>query len=242
VSEDRSNRIGLIQCLSRREFCKQISDLLVMVNISRVGAIELLHSVVIQDSDIEFSEIPEMDGWALQRAVECAEKMQWPHLEVLDIQRVWSWTLRNYKMLDGFEGASMGRALCAFSRLFERSTADEPMQLLWALIGLEALYTQGNKGLSEQLREKAQVFLGPQVAFKKKISQMYHFRSRFIHGDLDFGGLYLVGEAREAVAKFDNELLDAISVAVALLVGTIQEVIRRNWTYIRFEYKVADSM
>ena len=115
------------------------------------------------------------------------------------------------------------------------------MQLFWALVGLEALYVHGKAELAQQVREKSQVLLGKQVTFKKRITQMYDFRSRFLHGDLDFPGLCLVGDARETVARFDSELLEAIAMAVAVLVGTIQEVIRRDWAGLRFDYTVADS-
>ena len=58
---------------------------------------------------------------------------------------------------------------------------------------------------------------------------VYDFRSRFVHGDLDFAGLCMIGDARDTVARFDDELRDATAVAVALLAGTLQEVIRLCW-------------
>lgn len=239
---DESYRVCGMRFLAGVEFCKHVSDLLVMTNVARVGAIELRHSVLVQDDEtLDFSEIPQMEGCSLQRAAKVAEQMGWPRLTDLDIETVWRWVTKNHQMMEGFDGNTMSRALAAFSRLFEHKTADEPMQLLWALVGLEALYVKGKAELAQQVREKAQVLLGPQVAFKKKLTQMYDFRSRFVHGDLDFPGLCLIGDARETVGKFDNDLLDAIAVAVALLAGTIQEVIRRDWSGLRFEYTVADS-
>lgn len=213
-----------------------------MANIAHVGSIELLHSVVVQDNQkTNYSVIPEMDGYALQRATEAAVRMGWPQLHVLEIQTVWNWATNHRQMLEGFDGTPMGRALNAFSRLFDRKIADEPMQLLWALVGLEALYVTGKTELLQQVREKSQVLLGQQEEYKKKISQMYNFRSRFVHGDLDFPGICLFGEAREAVAKYDKELYDAIAVAVAVLAATIQEVIRRNWNGLQFRYTVDDT-
>jgi hypothetical protein len=182
-----------------------------------------------------------MDGWSMQRAADAAKQMGWPHLDTLEIQTVWRWAAKHHRTLEAFDRTSLGRALCAFSRLFEHKTADEPLQLLWALVGLEALYVQGKAEVAQQVREKSQVLLGKQVAFKKKITQMYDFRSRFVHGDLDFPGLCLIGDARETIANFDNELLDAVGMAVAVLAGTIQEIIRRDWAGLHFDYSVADS-
>jgi hypothetical protein len=233
---DRGN-VG--RFLAQLEFCKRVSDLLVMSNVSRVGAVEVLHTLVLQDGEpLDFSHIPTMAGLSLRDAARAAECMNWPRLETVAIQDTWRWYVKRRDMLDGFDGTSMGRALCAFSRLFEHTTQDEPMQLLWALVGLESLYGQGQSGLAQQLRDKAQAFLGKQVDFKKKVTDMYHFRSRFVHGDLDFPGLCLLGDARDTVARFDGDLLDAIAVAVALLAATLQEVIRRDWDGLTFDYTV----
>jgi Apea-like HEPN len=241
-SGDESDTPAAMRVLARVEFCKHLSDLLVMANIARVGAIELHYSVVVQDNEaLDVSEIPKMEGYSVQQAAIAAEQLGWPRLVDLDIQTVWRWVTKHHQMMEGFDGTTMGRAIAAFSRLFEHKTADEPMQLLWALVGLEALYVTGKAELAQQLRERAQVLLGPQESFKKKLTRMYDFRSRFVHGKLDFPGLCLFGEAREAVARYDHELLEAIAVAVALLAGTIQEVVRRDWAGLRFGYTVADS-
>ena len=225
--------------IAQLEFCKRVSDLLVISNVSRVGAIEVLHTAILQDSEpLDFSHIPNMVGFSLQNAARAAERMNWPRLEAVVLQDAWRWYVKRGEMLDGFDGTSMGRALCAFSRLFEHKTQDEPMQLLWALVGLESLYVQGKSELAKQLRDKAQAFLGNQTAFKKTVNKMYDFRSRFVHGDLDFPGLFLLGDARDTVARFGDELFDAIAVAVAILAGTIQEVIRRDWDGLHFDYTV----
>ncbi|MCH8044274.1 MAG: hypothetical protein IID44_11205 [Planctomycetes bacterium] len=229
------------RCLARVEFCKRVSDLLVMSNVGRVGSVELRHSVILQDDEtLSYCEIPDMVGYSLQRAAEMAERMGWPQLDVLDIKTVWNWTVKHREMLEGFDGSATGRALNAFSRLFDRKTAEQPMQLLWALVGLEALYVEGKTELLQQVREKSQVLLGRQTEYKKSVSQMYNFRSRFVHGDLDFPGLCFIHDARDEVAKYDGDLLNAIAVAVAVLAGTLQQIIRRDWSGVKFEYRVDD--
>lgn len=237
-----ADRQSIVRLMAQVEFCKRVSDLLVMANVSRVGSLEVVHSVVLQDDEPQdFSHIPKMAAFAVQNAAVVAGRMSWPNLREVPLVEVWRWYVRHRESLDGFDGTAMGRALCAFSRLFEQKTEDEPMQLLWALVGLEAVYAQGKSQLAQQLRDKAQAFLGPQVAFKKNVSRMYDFRSRFVHGDLDFPGLSLLGDARETVARFDDELTDATAVAVALLAGTLQEVIRRDWDGVHFDYAVSNA-
>jgi hypothetical protein len=241
IPSGQQSEIEWFRILANSEFEKRVSDLLVMANISRLGAVELAHSFFVQDGyKHSFSGIPKMTGCSLQEAAQLAAEEKWPPLAPLKLEVVWRWILSRHEVLDGFDGTRIGRALCAFSRLFELSTADEPMQLLWALVGLEALYVEGKAELLQQVREKAQVFLGGQTAFKKNISQMYNFRSRFVHGDLDFPGLLLRQNARNEVSEFDDELRRSISIAIALLASTIQEIIRRDWNGLQFQYTVSN--
>ena len=119
-SGDEGDKDDVTRWLANVYFCKRISDLLVMSNVGYVGAIALLHSVIVQDgAPVDFSHIPVMDAWSVQRATDAAKQMGWPRLEVLDIQTIWNWVSKDYEMLEGFDGNGMSRALCAFSRLFE---------------------------------------------------------------------------------------------------------------------------
>ena len=229
------------RALARSDFCKRISDLLVMANVGRIGSVELVRGDVVQDDERQISGIPEMDGYALQRAAKIAEVTGWPQLRMMNTNVVWGWAAKRVSMFDGFDGTAMGRAICALSRIFEHKTTDHPMQLLWALVGLEALYVRGKSELLQQVRDKSQTLLGQQAAFKKRITSMYDFRSRFVHGDLDFPGLLLVGDSRDEVSRYDNDLYDAVSIATAVLVATIQEIIHRGWSGVKFDYKVEDT-
>jgi hypothetical protein len=240
-SQEESLKLG--RAIARHEFCKRTTDLLVLTNIARPGSVELRASLVLQDNmqDNSFSDIPPMDAFALQRAIATANKTGWPHLHTLSIRTTNDWACRNMPLVDGFAGSPTARAVSAFSRLLEKKTADEPMQLLWALVGIEALYVRGQTELFQQVREKSQALLGQQKSFKKNLSRMYGFRSRFLHGDLGFPDLFLFHDARPEVDRFDSELWDATNIAVAVLIATIQEIINRGWSGVTFTY-IADGI
>lgn len=227
--------------LIRTSFLKRVSDILILSNISRVGSIELLDSIVIQDGRLlEYSHLPPMDAWPLQRAVDLAESINWPKLRTIDFVDVWTWANKHITVINGFDNTSIGRAVSAFSRLFQQARDDEAMQLLWALIGIEALYVKGKVSIMEQVREKIQVFLGKQESHKKKINEMYEFRSRFMHGDLDFPGLYLLHDALPEVERYNKNQMEAVDTAIAILAATLQEIITRDWAGLEFFYSVAD--
>jgi hypothetical protein len=58
---------------------------------------------------------------------------------------------------------------------------------------------------------------------------MYEFRSRFIHGDLDFPGLYTLGDASPGIEKYNAAQEETVSYAIAILIASLQEIIKGNW-------------
>jgi hypothetical protein len=55
-----------------------------------------------------------------------------------------------------------GRAIAALSRILCGDiNASSDMGIAWALLGLEALYADGNQGLSQQILRKSEILLGP---------------------------------------------------------------------------------
>ena len=113
--------------------------------------------------------------------------------------------------------------------------------MLWSLVGIEALYTKGEAGLAEQVKHKSQAFLGRQDAYKKEIAKMYDFRSRFVHGDLDFPGYLTPYESEGAERRYQEGLKASNDLATAVLVASIQELIRRDCKGLDFSYAVGEA-
>jgi hypothetical protein len=71
--------------------------------------------------------------------------------------------------------------------------------------------------------------LGENTKFKKEFNKLYEFRSRFIHGDLDFPGRYTLGDANPELEKYELAQEKTVSFAVAILIASFQEIIRGTW-------------
>jgi hypothetical protein len=234
------SRISALLCVSRTEFVKQLTDLLVLLNLTSLGSVGVTRGMIRQDRRVEkYSGVSPMAPFAIQSAVHRAGTTEWPIFAPITIGDAWKWAKIDGDMLEGWSNSALARALSAFSRVLERRTEDEPMQLLWALIGLEAVFVTGKTELLQQVREKSQTLLGPQVSFKKQICRMYDFRSRFVHGDLDFPSLSNIDDA--SAEKFDCGLREATDVAIAILVATLLEAIRRNCRGFAFRYDVVET-
>ena len=98
---------------------------------------------------------------------------------------------------------------------------------------------KGEGSLTQQVRDKTSVLLGAPTSYKKKLNNMYDFRSRLVHGDLDFPGRHNLREEQEG--EHIQELQEAIGLAIAILIATLQEIILRNWNGIDFTYIVNDK-
>jgi hypothetical protein len=223
------------------DFLKRMWDIIFVSNLACVGVLNLEIGKVMTDGRLFSDMYPRISVAPLQGAYELAETIGWPKIRRMDFKKIWNWAIRQDGFLEGFSNNRTTRALNAFTNLSKLDMAFNPMQLVWALVGLEALYARGSSSLLEQVRDKSQLFLGEQTAFKKKINRMYDFRSRFVHGDLDFPGIYILGESRDEVVKFDNDLVEAISLATAILIATLQEIVERDWNGLDFTYRISDT-
>lgn len=224
---------------ARARFIKRIWDVIVIANIASVGILNPIKSVVIQDGDPVGDIEGHIETTALWDAYDIAFKIGWPELQRIEFAKAWEWAISQRGFLDGFGDSPIDRALNAFTQVLNPDTAFGPMQLFWALMGIEAFYAKGSTGIIQQVKEKSQVFLGPQESFKKKITQMYDFRSRLIHGDLGFPGYPVIFDADERLARHDERLHESTALAVAILTATLQELIRQGWSGLHFYYEVS---
>lgn len=216
---------------------KRVTDLIVAANIADLGSLENVGGVFFKD-ERPCGNIRAMNAFSLREASNLASSRGWPTLRKLNFADVWEWAVRQKGFLVGFGGGPTGRAINAFTHLFEG--VSDPIKLFWAMVGLEALYVTG-RGISEQMREKVWLLLGEQKAHKKEITQLYDFRSAFVHGDLDFVGMncFYLPEGLDT-RKHDTELVKSASLAQVILTATIQELVQRNWAGLSFSYRVRD--
>lgn len=227
---------------ARTRFIKRIWDIIMIANVAHVGILDPIKSAVFQDGDSVGDIGGHIETTALWHACDVASRIGWPELHLIEFAEAWEWAISHQGFLDGFGDTPVDRALNAFTQVLNPDTAFRPMQLFWALMGIEALYAKGSTGIMQQVKEKSQVLLGPQESFKKRIAQMYDFRSRLIHGDSVFPGYPVVFDADKRLKKHDDRLYESIGLAIAILVATLQEIIQRGWSGLHFSYKANEAL
>lgn len=178
---------------------------------------------------------------SIREASKLSNEIGWPKLDKLYILDVWNWAKQIDDFISSISETELGRALCALSYLFKSDiTQDDTLDIVWALIGLEALYCKNFTGIREQLTEKSQILLGEIEEHKRKFKEMYSFRSNFIHGTINFPSRYCQRDAEPIFEKFYSDNFQATLIAEAMLIATLQEMYKNKYSKLEFLYALKD--
>ena len=217
------------------DICMELFHLTIFSNIAKPGALKVSDGQVFLNGEKHSKTIK---GYSILReTLDEINTLNWIKYKNLKIGDVIKWFRNNNFSYTRFSSCSTERALNAFSKLFMKDINNSVFHLLWALVGIETLFCNSKEGISTQIFEKTQVIFGELTSFKKKLKMMYNYRSRLIHGDVDFGPENYE-TIRDNEEKIQNELFDASILAVAILTGAIQELVLRNEIEFRFQYKL----
>ena len=203
------------------EFVRQ---LIFAANVARPGCTAIVAGFVSAEDDIQVMLPMELTD-RLSLARDAADRRGWPRMRRLPVLETWMWMSRHAE-----RPVTTRRAVNALTLIV--STNDPPVALMWAMIGLEAVYTSGHGDLLQQLRERARIFLGDTTAASRAISRMYDLRSRLVHGDLNFRGAFFANDPEDEREQAKTD--EAYDVAVGILLATVQELIAREWSGVSF--------
>jgi len=212
-----------------------IKSLIVAINIAIPGSISFWEGLIFINGDLS-SRIDRMNS-ILNEMLQIVEEKKWPKIKSLDILTVWKYLLDRGYNFNNHSKDKIERALHCFSYFFGNPNNTEA-HLLYSMMGIETIYAQGNLGLAEQIDTKCQLLLGKLKEFKKLLKQLYDFRSRFIHGDLDIAPRHFRFMSEEfEMNKFENDFFDSSLLSVAILTATLQKLIEKDADKVVFEYK-----
>lgn len=217
-------------------FNKRLQDLIFAANLSSFGSITVHEYIIFQNNDVYIIGGEKMDYKTLFEAKRKSLEWNYPKLLDIELTNVWEWLIKREDFIKGFSQTATTRALM---NLLEISHSDDGMKLFRAVMGIEGLYTKGKNNLIEQVREKTQIILGPQENFKKLYSNMYNFRSKYIHGELNFPAKINIDFSGE-MFNYTSDLMTATHFAILILGASIQQLIVRGWQGLEFTYQVAD--
>jgi len=162
------------------------------------------------------------------------ENQTWPNPDILPIKLVWDYILHKTNILTMKSSSNIENGLNAFTYLCNYPN-NFMQNLLWAMSGIESLYTEGDLGIGYQIERKAKLFLGEPLENKKILKKLYDFRSRFLHGSMsipiNLGWLFQDDEE-----KYYNEFYEMDCLASKLLITTIQKIIKSDLKTFKFDF------
>lgn len=215
--------------------------LLLAANIARPGSLSVIGGYGFIDGDF-VGETKAFFAENLLAAFQASRKTGWPKLLFPSLKETWEWLVASRVLVDGVGIGRLGRALSALSHLTTASNLEtNSIELAWVLLGLEALYVRGNVGLKEQLLGKTEAIFGPRTANKRLFGAVYDFRSRLIHGDVDIPVRFTMFDGVEKYEKFHSERYGHEALATAVLIATLQWLVKRGEHTLEFEYAVKNN-
>jgi hypothetical protein len=166
---------------------------------------------------------------ALARAI----KIKWPIIRQPTIKQTINWFMSNNFHTNDISQSKIQRAINAYSYSFSNLGEKDTSELFWTMIGIESLLAEGTNNIIAQIKTKASLILGEPKEFKKKLEKLYNYRSRFVHGDINFPPKF-----SSDFEGFEIEYWDYAEFALSILTALIKELIIENQNEFKFEYKL----
>jgi len=216
-------------------FEKVIYDLVLMANLAHPSILEIYPGAIYNANEFIAKTNRMMSH--LELMLNFARKMKWPSMNDLSLGSVMEWFCGGSYHSVCLSQTPVDRAVHAFGHLFEDEPSKfGPLHIFWAMIGIEALYCKGTTDIMGQVFVKSQLLLREHSIPKRAFSKMYDYRSRFVHGDINFPSKYLYYDESPELLSYYKKSDDAEDLAIALLVASLQELIKRGWHELTFSY------
>jgi len=169
------------------------------------------------------------------------DSLKWPTVKRISLLEFYPWIRKYNKALQGISTTKIERALNCFSYLFHHSFAEQSASdLFYSLMAVETFYADKSDSIMKQVDRKSQIVLGSRSESKNIFKQMYDFRSRYIHGDLDLPNAeydYITEESeKEIYGPHMDPLSKHTGLAMFMLIATIQKLYELKKEDFIFDY------
>ncbi|MET3503436.1 hypothetical protein ABIC45_005073 [Mucilaginibacter rubeus] len=212
-----------------------MSRLALLITLSYATPVVFLRGLVIENEKL----IGETDFVqnSLDFVYRHSHDINWPSFESPGLQKTLDWMIKYSIHLYSSSNGLASRALNAYSQIFNSDMFEkDTAHLFWCMLGIEALYAQGSNGVSEQIRQKIRLVLGEPTEFKKKLSKLYGYRSRLVHGDIDIPAKFSLDHQ-----NFEKEYWDYNAFATSLLLASLKLLITQEINCFIFDYQWANT-
>lgn len=220
-------------------------DLYLIANLASPGSFNLYRShirntALDQAKDVFAQTELELSEYVFESAWHETQTSQWLKVGFVPFSEVNNWFSRLQIIGKNAATTDLERVLFSLQHLGRASFMD-PTASLWIASALEALFdTPSGSSFSFLCRRVSLLLsLGPAESneLRRKLRSFFDVRNSFVHG----GGrvLHLLADDRDKVVEDEfKELLSTADFAAAVLIGSVQELIRRDWPGLVFQERL----
>jgi hypothetical protein len=234
--EDDSERLALFDKFLTDDVGERLQQAVLISNIASPGTINLTKAIAQSYYGGLHSFHPVCS--TLMNARQNAKLLNWPPVKDLSLFEVAQW-VDNNSLCTKQGNSTLSRAFNAYTHLFggfNEVGANEI--LLYSLIGIEAIYNDSKEQVGQQINQKCQTFLGSLTSFKKKLTQMYNYRSGFVHGGEPFPSKFDRADATEEFEEYELKITEAGNLGSMVLISTLQRMSELQLNDIKFRYEL----
>lgn len=209
-----------------------LSRLALILNITYATKIDILSGVVHSDQD-KYLDKTDIIISSLDFAYEVQLKTKWPKIVGLKLDETLNWYVTNNLHTDLNSKNKLHRAINSLSYQFSNLSEKDTSILFWTMVGIEALLADGSANIITQIKTKTSIILGEPKEYKKKLDKLYNYRSRFVHGDINFPAKF-----SSDYDNFEDEYYNYLHFATSILIALIRILIVQNKSEFVFEYRL----
>jgi hypothetical protein len=107
---------------------------------------------------------------------------------------------------------------------------------MWAMNGLEAIYTEDRQDITEQMVQNTQQILGLNTDLNDPVRKMYKYRSEYAHGSMNMYPIYFEPDLTiKAVNAYYRETENHMGLAIEMLLMSLQTMVVKDVTKFKFK-------
>jgi Apea-like HEPN len=209
-----------------------LSKLALLINITYATKIDILNGVVYSNQD-KYLDKTDIIISSLDFAYEIQLKTKWPKIVGLKLDETLNWYVTNNLHTDLNSKNRLHRAINSLSYQFSNLSEKDTSILFWTMVGIEALLADGSANIITQIKTKTSIILGEPKEYKKKLDKLYNYRSRFVHGDINFPAKF-----SSDYDSFEDEYYNYLHFSTSILIALIRTLIVQNKSEFVFEYRL----
>lgn len=203
---------------------QEINELYIICQLSQPGALKFKDGIILVNNDF-LTDYKSYGGFIRDAYSNIIEK-DYPKFEFVSLDLLKSKMKDNSISFSSNPSNKLEKAINCFTHAI-KPNLDIVEIMMYSIIGLETLYVTGEANIQKQINDKVQLFLGELKEHKKLIKALYNSRSKLFHGEYYLQPYHFHEDDNlyDYSSKIEDELFEAFSYSIMILIATIQKMI-----------------